>query len=115
MYWIEICTDGSYVYDGQEYSLPSDGIVQLGGSELERSGNRWAKVAIPFELETVHGLFHWDVEIIEYLELGVTSFLGAKIKSYPAEIVLKDEVTFSLQDGWLNPSAIPPRLKVVND
>lgn len=115
MYWIEICTDGSYVYDGQEYPLFSEGIEQLEGGEFERSGNDWAKILIPFEIETAHGFFHWDVEIIEYFEMGVASFLGASIKSFPAHIILKEEVTFTLQDGWLNPSKIPPRLKVVND
>lgn len=115
MYWIEVCTDGSYVYDGQEYAVSIEGIEQLEGVEIERSGNDWAKIVIPFEIETAHGVFSWDVEIIEYMELGVTSFLGASINGYPSDVILKDEVTFTLQDGWAYPSKKPPRLKVVND
>lgn len=107
MYWVEICTDGSYVYDEKEFFIPSDGIVQLEGYELERSGNDWAKITIPFEIETAHGVFNWDVEIIEYFEKDVASYLGASIKGYPAGVFLKDEVTFRLQDGWLNPKKKP--------
>ena len=114
MYWIEICTDGSYVYGEKEYFISTEGIVELEADEFERSGNNWAKIRIPFEMETPHGLFTWDVEIIEYFEKDVASFLGAVISSFPADVFLKDEVTFRLQDGWLNPKRIPPRLKAVN-
>lgn len=114
MYWVEIYTDGSYVYGEQEYVISTEGIIQLEAQEFERSGNDWAKIRIPFEIETLHGLFAWDVEVIEYFEKDVASFLGASIRSYPADIFLKEEVTFTLQDGWLNPKKIPPRLKAVN-
>lgn len=114
MYWIEICTDGSYVYAEREYTIPCDGVLELEGHELERSGNEWAKIIIPFEIETVHGRFNWEVEIIEYFEKDVASYLGASIKGYPADVFLKDEITFTLQDGWLNPKKIPPRLRAVN-
>jgi len=113
MYWIEICTDGSYVYGEREYPIPCEGIVQLEANEPERSGNEWAKIIIPFEIETDHGYFYWEVEIIEYFEKDVASYLGASIKRYPADVFLKDEVTFTLQDGWLSPKRIPPRLKAV--
>ncbi|MDF5979461.1 hypothetical protein P4114_21345 [Pseudomonas aeruginosa] len=43
MYWIEICTDGSYVVDGQEFPLLSEGIEQLESNDGERSGSDWVK------------------------------------------------------------------------
>ncbi|MEB2855527.1 hypothetical protein VKY20_07910 [Pseudomonas atacamensis] len=113
MYFIEACTDGSYVYGGREFLISSEAIEKLDDVESARSGNEWAKIIFTFSAETVHGVFSWEVEIIEYFEMDVASFLGASIKDYPADVILKDEVTFTLQDGWLNPKKIPPRLKAV--
>ncbi|WP_223526702.1 hypothetical protein [Pseudomonas sp. BF-B-26] len=103
MYWIEICTDGSYMRDGQEHCLPLESVEALDSHESERLGNEWAKIVLPYQLETEHGVFLWQVEIIEYLQLGVTSFLGYSLKEFPEDVVLKEEVTFCLQDGWANP------------
>ena len=103
MYWIEICTDGSYVINGQEYPLLSEGIEEHESSDGERSGNDWAKSIIPFELETEHGVFVWEVEIIEYLGRDVASLLGYRITEYPDHVLLKDEVMFRMQDGWAYP------------
>lgn len=103
MYWIEAGNDGSYVFEGQEYPLLSEGIEELEGYEGERSGNDWAKVVHCFQLETEHGVFGWEVELIEYLELNVTSFLGYSITEFPSNVLLKDEVTFHIQDGWAYP------------
>lgn len=103
MYWIEICTDGSYVHNGQEYPLLAEGIEQCESFNGERAANDWEKVIIPFEIETEHGVFVWEVELIEYLELGVTSLLGYRITQYPDEVLLKDEVMFRIQDGWAYP------------
>ncbi|MCR8661683.1 hypothetical protein NVV81_04825 [Pseudomonas carnis] len=103
MYWVEICTDGSYVIDGEEHPLLAEGIQQLESYEVERSGDDWAKVILLFGIETQHGDFAWEVEIIEYLERGVTSFLGYRITQHPEQVYLKDEVMFSIQDGWAYP------------
>lgn len=100
MYWIEICSDGSYMYDGKEHSLPSQNLEALEGHEYERHGNEWAKIALPYQIETQHGRFVWQVEIIEYFRLGATSFLGYSLKEFPKNVALKEEVTFCLQDGW---------------
>lgn len=104
MYWIEIRNDGSYLYEGQEYPLLSDGIVQQESCILEPRGDDWARIIVPFELETEHGVFTWDVEIIEYIALGVTSFLGMEITDYPDGVILKEEVRFRVQDGWAYPN-----------
>lgn len=103
MYWIEICNDGSYLYQGKEFPLLAEGIVEQESCSQERSGNDWEKIVVPFELETKHGLFTWDVEIIEYLELGVTSFLAMRITGFPSNVILKEDVGFRLQDGWAYP------------
>jgi len=103
MFWIEICNDGSYVTGGQEYPILADGIVERESYDGERSGNDWAKITIPFRIETEHGVFVWEVEVIEYLEREVTSLLGYRITEYPDHILLKDEVTFRIQDGWAYP------------
>lgn len=108
MYWIEICTDGSYVADGVEHVLQAEGIEQLESYDSERSGNNWAKTTIPFGIETQHGAFAWEVEIIEYLERGVTSLLGYTITDYPDGVLLKDEVMFRIQDGWAYPKETVP-------
>ncbi len=115
MYFIEASTDCSYIYGGREFLISNEAIEQLEGVESARLGNEWAKIVFTFFAETVHGAFRWEVEIIEYFEMDVASFLGASIKDYPSDVILKDEVTFTLQDGWLNPKKIPPRLKAVND
>ncbi|MDF5962606.1 hypothetical protein P4117_27285 [Pseudomonas aeruginosa] len=103
MYWIEICTDGSYVVDGQEFPLLSEGIEQLESNDGERSGSDWVKYSTPFELETEHGVFVWEVQLIEYLKLSVVSLLGSRIIKYPNHVLLKDEVMFRIQDGWAYP------------
>lgn len=103
MHWVEIRTDGSYVYEGQEFPLLTEGIEQHEATETERYGTEWAKTEIPFYLETPHGSFGWIVEIIEYFELGVASYVGASICTFPAKVFLKEEVTFTLQDGWDSP------------
>lgn len=103
MYWVEICTDGSYVIDGEEHPLLAEDIQQLESYDVERSGDDWAKVILLFGIETQHGDFAWEVEIIEYLERGVTSFLGYRITQYPEQVYLKNEVMFSIQDGWAYP------------
>lgn len=103
MYWIEVRNDGSYLYEGQEHTLLSEGIVQQESCILEPTGDDWARIIVPFELETEHGVFTWDVEIIEYITLGVTSFLGMKITDFPAGVILKEEVRFRVQDGWAYP------------
>ncbi|WP_180988371.1 hypothetical protein [Pseudomonas protegens] len=33
-----------------------------------------------------------------------SSYLGYSIKELPKNMALEEEVTFSLQDGWLNPT-----------
>lgn len=103
MYWIEVRNDGSYLYEGKEYPLFSDGMVQQESCTLEPRGDDWARIIVPFELETEHGLFTWDVEIIEYMMLGVTSFLGMEITDFPTGVILKEEVRFRVQDGWAYP------------
>lgn len=103
MYWIEICTDGSYVIDGGEYPLLAEGVQQFESHDGGRSGDDWAKVVLHFGIETQHGAFAWEVEIIEYLKRGVTSLLGYRIAHYPEQVLLKDEVIFSIQDGWMYP------------
>lgn len=103
MYWIEICSDGSYVFGGQEYALPAEGIEQYESAIGDRSGGDRVKVNVPFGVETEHGYFAWEVELIEYLELGVTSLLGSRITAYPDDVLLKDEVMFQIQDGWAYP------------
>jgi ribosomal protein L16/L10AE len=103
MYWIEICNDGSYMAGGQEYPILADGIVERESYDGERSGNDWAKITIPFRIETAHGVFAWEVEVIEYLERDVTSLLGYRITEYPDHVLLKDEVAFRIQDGWAYP------------
>lgn len=103
MYWIEICSDGSYLNGGEQYPIMAEGIEQHESVDGERSGNDWAKTIIPFAIETQHGIFAWEVEIIEYLELEVTSFLGYRITEYPEQVLLKDEVMFRIQDGWAYP------------
>jgi len=102
MYWVEIEADGRYIYDGQEYPIPVDDVQEFESYESERFGNDWAKIVIPFLLETEHGNFKWEIEVIEYLKLNVTSFLGFSLKELPSEIILKEEVVFRLQDGWLS-------------
>lgn len=104
MYWIEIGCDGSYLFEGRKYLLPAEGIVPLDSYESERVGNDRAKITMPFQLSTDHGTFCWNVEIFEYLKLGVASFIGYSITQFPDGVILKDEVTFCLQDGWLNPT-----------
>jgi hypothetical protein len=104
MYWIEICTDGSYLLGNEEHSLPLESLEALDSHESERSGDEWAKIVLPYQLVTEHGVFIWEVEIIEYMQLDVASFLGYSLKEYPKSVTLKDEVTFCLQDGWLNPA-----------
>ncbi|MDY2564051.1 hypothetical protein SON66_12330 [Pseudomonas syringae] len=111
MYWIEICTDGSYESDGVEYPLRAEEIEQLESKEGERSGNDWEKAIIPFAIETLHGYFSWEVEIIEYLERGVTSLLGYTVAECPNGVLLKDEIVFRIQDGWAypkDPALTPP-------
>lgn len=103
MYWIEICTDGSYVIDGQEYPLLAEGIEQQEPVYDESSMSDSLEISIPFELETEHGLFAWEVDVIEYRALDVASFLGYRITEYPSTVFLKDEVMFRIQDGWANP------------
>lgn len=103
MFWIEICNDGSYVADGKEYPILTDGIVQRESRDGERSGNDWAKITLPFSIETEHGVFTWEVEVIEYLEREVTSLLGYRIAEHPDHVLLKEEVTFRIQDGWAYP------------
>lgn len=110
MYWIEICTDGSYLLDHQEFRISTESLEEQGFHESERFGNDWVRIVSTFQAETDHGTFSWEVEFIEYLELGVASFIGFSLKEFPAEVVLKDEVTFRLQDGWLNPPRPKPRL-----
>lgn len=110
MYWIEICTDGSYEADGVEYPLRAEEIEQLESKEGERCGNDWEKAIIPFGIKTLHGYFAWEIEIIEYLERGVTSFLGYAISEYPKGVLLKDEIVFRIQDGWAYPKDPVPTL-----
>ncbi|EMP3662892.1 hypothetical protein ACM75Y_23295 [Pseudomonas aeruginosa] len=108
MYWIERCADGSYIHGGIEYPLPTDALEELEAYEIERSGDAWAKVIIPFSLETVHGWFRWDVQIIEYPKLGVTSLVGFEITDFPSDVILKDELILRLQDGWAFPNQSTP-------
>lgn len=103
MYWVEICSDGSYVIGDQEFPILAEGIVESESYEGERSGNDWIKFTIPFSLETEHGFFAWEVKAIEYLEHEVTSLLGYQITDFPHHVLLKDEVTFCIQDGWAHP------------
>lgn len=114
MYWIEICTDGSYLWNHQEFSISTESLEVADTCESARSGNDWARIVTTFQAETEHGVFSWDVEIIEYLELGVASFIGYSLTHFPEGVVLKDEVTFQLQDGWLNPPRPKPRLVTSN-
>lgn len=104
MYWIEVGSDGSYVAGGVEYPIQADRIELQESYDGERSGDTWAKTITPFVIETPHGEFHWEVEIIEYLEMGVASLLGYAITGFPSGVLLKDEVVFRLQDGWEYPS-----------
>ena len=99
MYWIEICTDGSYVHSGQEYPLPVDDIERMESQSAEDADDEFI---IPFQLKTEHGVFVWEVEIIDYVEIGAASLLGSRITRYPDNVFLKDEVIFRMQDGWLS-------------
>lgn len=101
MYWIERGADGSYLHEDREYPLLTENLVELDSYESERSENDWVRIVFPFELETEHGIFAWDVEIIEYLKLGVASLIGFAISNFPANVILKDEIELRLQDGWL--------------
>lgn len=103
MYWIEICNDGSYVIGDQVHPLPAEGIEEYESYNGERSGNEWVKITVPFGIETEHGVFAWEVEIIEYLEREVSSLLGHRITEYPDQVLLKDEVMFRIQEGWAYP------------
>ncbi|MCP1510446.1 hypothetical protein J2Y83_000573 [Pseudomonas marginalis] len=100
MYWIERGADGSYLHDGREYPLLTENLVGLDSYEVERSENDWVRIVFPFELETEHGSFAWDVEIIEYLKIDAASLIGFMISSFPTGVILKDEVELRLQDGW---------------
>lgn len=100
MYWIERGADGSYLHEGVEYALSTENIVELESYETQRSEDDWVRIVFPFELETEHGTFTWDVEIIEYLKLDGASLVGFEITNFPANVVLKDEVELRLQDGW---------------
>lgn len=104
MYWIEMEEDGSYIYNGQEYLIPIDDIQELESHESERHGNEWAKIITPFELETEHGRFTWEIQIIEYFDMNVVSFLGFTLTELPSQIILKEEITFRIQDGWISPT-----------
>ncbi len=99
MYWIEICNDGSYVHEGVEYPLPVDNIEIMESQSVEGTDNEFV---IPFEIETEHGVFAWEVDIIEYVEIEAASLLGSRITQYPGNVYLKDEVIFRMQDGWLS-------------
>ncbi|UQS13312.1 hypothetical protein [Pseudomonas sp. HS6] len=109
MYWIEICNDGSYVSEGVEYSLQANDIEIHGSYDGARSGDDWAKSIIPFGIATPHGDFTWEVEIIEYLKKGVTSFIGYALTAYPDGVLLKEEVMFRIQDGWAYPNETDPQ------
>ena len=100
MYWIEICTNGSYIHAGKEHFISLEGIQSLESYETVRSDREWARIILPFRFDTNLGTFLWEVEIIEYLQLGVASYIGQSLIVFPDQVILKDEVTFCLQDGW---------------
>lgn len=100
MFWIERCADGSYVYQGAEYPLPTDTIEQLEAYEIDNSGNEGSRIVYPFELETEHGWFRWHFVIIEYVDQATASFVSFEITDFPTEVRLKQEIELRLQDGW---------------
>lgn len=96
MYWIEICTDGSYVIGGQE-SPSAEGIEKHESYDGERSGNDWAfrdrNRAWRFCLGSGAHQSIWS-------ERSPASWAT---ESHRDHVLLKDEVMFRIQDGWAYP------------
>ncbi|MDL5600511.1 hypothetical protein QS468_47930 [Bacillus subtilis] len=101
MHWVEICNDGGYEVDGEKYRLLADDIQPLEVEEFERAkDDSWVKYTHPFCLETEHGEFHWDVDLIEYVEPAGATLLGFTMTRLPPDVVLTEEISFRLHDGW---------------
>lgn len=101
MHWVEVCSDGIYWVNGEEHTIPVDSIVQIGVTDSQHCANRSAHYSYLFHVETEHGDFSWEVEVVEYLEPAGATMTGFSTTQIPPGIILKDTVTFQLQDGWL--------------
>lgn len=102
MYWVEVCNDAIYWANGQEHTIPGDSLIQIGATDGEYSADhKSSRFSYLYEVETEHGDFSWEVEIIEYLEPAGATMLGFTTTEFPSGVVIKEPITFQLQDGWL--------------
>lgn len=102
MHWVEICTDGIYWINGKEHLIPVDSIEQIDVTDGGCSANNlYSQYSYLFHAATEHGDFSWEVEVVEYLEPAGATMMGFTTTQIPPGVVVKETVTFQLQDGWL--------------